>query len=319
MARFGMHSKPMGFAISLGNRDGLRKLYEYMSRNNLHVEAQTFTKDPFIYYKTEEVGVKERRDKYDLYDELMNMKLIASHYQQDIDKIYVIASADSASALNVIGDSCWKGAELMKEFIRCFDLLSGYSNQISFDIMEKDREAKRLLFGGSGAMSVDGIKKPVYHCQGMFIRAGDYIVGKNDSVIIFNNNDGNYSVLCHNAKPLGHWYYLNEGHLKAMNINQCFDDLDQLAIHVRINNIADGKYIIKTRDVSAEGGSVQENYVKMTQDEDVYIHPNDIEFLRQVSIPMISVYETTVKNGLLELDITLSANAFSLINIVKQY
>ena len=49
------------------------------------------------------------------------------------------------------------------------------------------------------------------------------------------------------------------------------------------------------------------------------MHPHDLEYLRQVSVPHIHLKEREAVSGELDLEITLAANAFAYVHIIYQY
>ena len=57
----------------------------------------------------------------------------------------------------------------------------------------------------------------------------------------------------------------------------------------------------------------------MAKEEEIYIHENDLDYLRQVSVPRMRLNVYKVTDGFLELQITLKANEFAYLHIIYQY
>ena len=52
---------------------------------------------------------------------------------------------------------------------------------------------------------------------------------------------------------------------------------------------------------------------------DIYLHPNDIEYLRQTAIPKLRLEQITVSGGCMEFNTELPGNAFAHIHIIYQF
>lgn len=316
--KYKFNSSLMGVGISLCNREGIKYLYDYMEKKNIIVEEQTFTSEPIAYYINDTGVTACKLQNNNLYDELMTLKLYFPYYEKFVKKTYIVSSRDLLQKYNLLNDSCYVGAKVIEKCIQCFGMIDGLSNNIALDLLEVEPGQNGLLFGAAGLLSMNGAEKPNYHAFVMMERVGNKFVGKNDHLIVFANHDGNFNVVCHNAKPFGHKYYLNEGNFTYHNIHECFDDTNDLRINLVIKNVTNGSYILKTRMVSKEGGSIQDAYMNMTKGKDVYIHPHDASFIKAISIPSISLEEFEVHDNHLHIQITLPANAFANVHVIRK-
>lgn len=85
-----------------------------------------------------------------------------------------------------------------------------------------------------------------------------------------------------------------------------------------LTGLQNGRYVIKQRTISQAGGSVRDHLLDMSAGSGVHVHPNDLEYLRQITVPRIQLEERLVTDGCMELEVTLSANAFAYLRIIYQ-
>lgn len=55
-----------------------------------------------------------------------------------------------------------------------------------------------------------------------------------------------------------------------------------------LNHVKDGKYIIKKRSISRNQGNVQETTNQMSPENGIYIHPNDLNYLKNSAVPQLT-------------------------------
>ena len=80
-----------------------------------------------------------------------------------------------------------------------------------------------------------------------------------------------------------------------------------------ISGVPDGTYTVKTRILDAEHGSVENEWNRMGRLE--ALDRRDVEYLRRISVPQISVASTEAVNQRLELRIELPPNAIGNIHV----
>ena len=78
------------------------------------------------------------------------------------------------------------------------------------DLLSEHFNTGVLLHGGSGLLSVDGIKKPSFYGIQFANQMEKYLLGKNENSIITSDGAGNYGVACHNYMQPNFSYYLKK-------------------------------------------------------------------------------------------------------------
>lgn len=317
LSEFGLSERIVIAGLSIGNFDGINYFYNELEKRKIEIKENSLVASPFVYFKDENGNLQLRPgDPANFIPELLNIR--NSSYFKNGRNIYICSWKDNVHRLNVFNDSCYKGALMARNIIECFGLIDGFSADVPFDSMYDINLQKSVLFGGDGMISHHGITKPVYYALRFFNYAGNYYLNKNENAILFTNDSGNYHAICHNCKELNYRSYMDE-EIDVANLSKYFVSDSALSIHIHIDNVNNGIYKIKIRTISSEYGSVQDELLRMCQSKDVFIHPNDVEYLKSVSVPRISLNQLKVDNSTIDLDIHLKANEFCLVHVVKTF
>ena len=90
-----------------------------------------------------------------------------------------------------------------------------------------------------------------------------------------------------------------------------------------MKNVKNGRYIVKQHSVNMQHGSVQDEVGRLAPYEALmipaYLHNDDVEYLKQILVPQQILRTYKVEDGVLELNITLSANEICYLNIQYAY
>lgn len=310
----------LGPGVTLGNWQGLRAFYEYMERHGLSLPVQTLTAEPYTCVVTEDgLSVNRATDSSYLKNMLLGLHQHSRFFRQEIDQVYITSWSDTLLHTNLMNDSCYRGATVIKNIIDCFDTVGLLAHGMPFDAAYTGNLQGPVLFGGDGLLSKHGLHKPSFYAYQFVQRVGSYYLAHDAHSIVFSNGETNYQILCHNRKRLSHRYYLEEERLVWEHMPEYFDDLEPLELSYQFTNLKSGTYVVKIRSVSQSHGSVQDELHRMVEDETVYIHGNDLEYLRQIAVPQVRLHVYKVTDGTLTLPVTLSANEFCYLHIIYQY
>ncbi|HIR92326.1 MAG TPA: helix-turn-helix domain-containing protein [Candidatus Egerieimonas intestinavium] len=320
LKKYGCSNALLGAALSLGNGDGLGSFLKCLKAQNIRISSLTLQSEPYTIVDTaESIQIKRATDSSYIRNKILTFRQAFSYFQENIRNIYIINWSDSLLQTSPLNDSCYKGASSLKNLIDCFGEVQALALNKPLDILYTSDLQRGVLFGGAGLLSKHRIKKPIYYAYEFLNRAGSRYLAKDSHSIIFSNGNSNYQIICHNCKRLNYKYYLSEEHLDGRNLDQYFEEMEDLTLSYQLTHIKNGKYIIKYRMITADGGSVQDRLWEMAENEAVYIHPHELEYLRQICVPQIRLCQQEVTGQIMNLQLTLPANAFAYIHIIYEY
>lgn len=218
---------------------------------------------------------------------------------------------------NMLNDSCYKGTFVMDTMIRIHDMADMIGYWFGTDLFVETEESPNLLDGCCGLLSYHAICKPAFYALDFLNRMGAYLLGKADGVMVSMNGYDNYMIACCNHKALDTQYYMqNEQVLTVEKIPAMFQERKRMRINVKINHVKNGLYYIKTRSISPKNGSVQDEWTRMGLVEN--LTEQDIEYLRRISTPKISIHKYSVTNQTLNISIWLDTHEMQCIHIFRQ-
>lgn len=218
---------------------------------------------------------------------------------------------------NVLNDSCFKGAYVMKNLMELYAEAEMIGYWFGTDLFVEYEEAPKLLDGYCGLVSYQGICKPAYYAMEFMNRMGSFLLGQTNNVMVTTDGYDNYMIVCHNYKHVGIQYFMqDEKTIKIEKIPLFFDDVAKLRINIQIDNVRDGFYYVKTRSISQKNGSIQDEWLRLGLIEN--LNTADIDYLRQISTPRITIYEHTVSRQMLEVSILLDPNEIQCVHIYRQ-
>lgn len=218
---------------------------------------------------------------------------------------------------NVLNDSCFKGAYVMKNLMDLYGEAELIGYWFGTDLLVECEEAPKILDGCCGLISYHAIRKPAFYAIEFMNRLGNYLLAQNENAMVTADGYDNYYIVCHNYKHMDVQYFLqDEKNIQINAIPFLFPDDSRLKLNIRIDHVKNGFYNVKTRSISTKNGSIQDEWQRMGFTEN--LNAQDIEYLRGICVPRISIYEYSVKNNTLELNLSLDPQEIQCIHIFRQ-
>lgn len=220
----------------------------------------------------------------------------------------------SISDRNVLNDTCFKGAYIVKNMLNIYGMADVAAYFFGSDRAAEYYDSSSLLYGGNGMMSKDGILKPAGFAMDFLNRLYPYYVDKGKNYLVTTNGEDSYGIICHNQKPLGYSYYLvQEDQVEREHIWKYFKERDLLELKIHLGGLENGIYKIKYYRLSENSGSVFDLWKEMGFEEE--LSRNDIKYFQRVCEPKLIVCKEKAKAHQLNIQITLTANEFVFIRM----
>ena len=313
-----------GAGLELGDWDGIRQFEEFAKKNQRKLPALTMQVKPYVCMETGDgMTVNRITDSGYVKNQLQIFYESFADLISEIKHIYITDYYDSIQQMNILNDSCYRGASIIKNVIECFEKTNALPHSVPLDLCYINGMKDKVLFGGDGLITKQGLRKPSYHAYSFLQKAGPYYLGKNEYAIVFGNDFLDYQIICHNCKRLSYHYYLDEMKQQLEKMERYFDDENEKELKIRLENVKNGRYIVKKHSVNIEHGSVQDELRRIAPYEKIimpaFLHNDDVEYLKQILVPQQTLRTYEVKDEVLELQITLSANEICYLNIQYAY
>lgn len=219
---------------------------------------------------------------------------------------------------NVLNDSCEQGAYILKNCIEMNGAVDMMAYWHALDLYSDYYDTDTVLNGDSGLISRDGICKPSFYAFQFMNRLLPKVLEKNDHAIVTTNGRNRYVIACHNYKSLSSRYvFTDEDEIQLEDIEQYVEDIDPVKLNFTIQNVKDGKYLVKIYRVNRECGSVQDLWKKL--DYSKGLMRDEVDYLKSSAIPGIEMKTIEVENGELCLTNNLEMQEIRLIDVQYRY
>lgn len=259
---------------------------------------------------------KRSTDREYLLHVIEHLKAEMSKVGFESCKLYVTEWNLTVSDRSRINDACFMGAYFVKNMIDVYDKADMVGYFTGSDRTSEYYDSNRLLHGGQGLLSKDGIMKPSAFAVEFLNLLYPYVIGKGDNFLITSNLRGNYGIVCHHMKNLSYHYYLtDEEKIEKENIWRCFEDRDILELSIELDDVDDGDYQIKIQRINEKSGSVLDIWKDLGyQDE---LSRAEIKYFRRICEPRLTIQKARAKNRKIAVRMDMAPNEVAFVLLEK--
>ncbi|AQR96727.1 GH39 family glycosyl hydrolase [Clostridium saccharoperbutylacetonicum] len=234
------------------------------------------------------------------------------------DEIIISEWNSTVSNRNYTNDSCSKAAYIIKNVLDSMGRVDKLGYWVVSDISGEYLDTDLLLQGGTGLISKNGIKKPAYYAFSFLERLSENIIQKGNNYIMTRNGNNSFTILCHNYKHFNNSYLLNsEENISLSELENFYEDENEQLITFSLSSIQNGNYRIKSYILNEEYGSVLNEWMKL--DTDNHLKPDEIDYLKSISIPKLMLQYVGVSKGVLNYSLKLLPHEVRLITLEIDY
>lgn len=217
-----------------------------------------------------------------------------------------------------VNDSVFKGAYVVKNLMDMSDQVDMAGYWVGSDLFSGHYDSTHLLSGAGGLLTRDRICKPAFYGLQFLSQLYDYLLARDDHSIVTTNRRFSYRIVSHNYCHPNERYYtgfdVRTSRENIQSLSECFDE-EEREFCVMIQNVPSGRYYVKKRLLDRHHGSVQDEWNLLGYTD--MLNEKDMEYLRRICVPQITMETTTVENGQLRLEYTLQSNAIISIHVFR--
>lgn len=227
---------------------------------------------------------------------------------------------DSLESHNIMNDSCYEGASILQSVFSAWDLVNSLCYDTALDLSSLSGSGDAFLSGTPGLVSRDGIPKPSHYAFDFLSNVNRHLVYASERCLASTNDMGNYQLVCHNCERLNAAYLATpERALDFQLMSSYFEEQRDRLLRVKITGAQPGTYLVKTRFVNAEGGSVGDASMRMRlwcMDEP---SRSEIAHLKAAAQPQMLLERLHSSDGILEFSHLMKSNELAYFHIIYLY
>ncbi len=125
------------------------------------------------------------------------------------------------------------------------------------DLTQEHKDTKKMVFGGNGLVSRQGIPKCGYFAFWLLSKLGTELLDCGENHIVTRTDNGGYAVLVHNYKCLSDAYCTEYFRTESMIPgDRLFEDVVPLHFDYTVGGVEPGQYTVKKYNLNAYHGNL---------------------------------------------------------------
>lgn len=232
-------------------------------------------------------------------------------------KLFVVEWNSSLSTRNWLNDSCFRGAHFLRVLNQAWGCPDMIGIWMGTDWCSSYYDTSHVANGGNGMLSKDGIRKPIYHALAFLNRMHAGCLQRGPNYIVTANAMNSYYILCYNWKRYSYRYFRQEENdLDVRQLSELFENDEELCLQMTLARLPeDMRFVVKKRTVNDENGSLLGEWSRFEYDRN--LDGRDVQYLRKVCVPRLSMHRQTAEKGRLTLTATLKAHEITLFHVYE--
>jgi AraC-like DNA-binding protein/beta-xylosidase len=259
-------------------------------------------------------------DRYYLRNQVLMARETLEREGFDPDLLVVGGWRDSLETSNIMNDSCYEAASIMQTALSTLGLVRSLCYNDALDLSVDAGGPAAFLSGRSGIVNRDGIPKPSYYAFDFLAHVGRGLVFCDEHCVASANEAGNYQIVCHNCERLNAAYLTTpEGQLDYQHMSSYFDEPAERVMRFELRNVRVGTYLVKTRFVNEDGGSVGDEAKRMQMWNIDEPSRAEVDHLKAYAQPQLVLERHVVTDGTLSFERVLKSNEIAYLHVIYLY
>ncbi|MBP1042348.1 helix-turn-helix domain-containing protein [Vagococcus sp. BWB3-3] len=231
--------------------------------------------------------------------------------------VYISEWSNTVSRSNLLNDSLYKGAFMVKSLLDLFEEVAGLGYWLGTDLAQKSHKGAELLSGGSGLINKNGLAKPAMTAMIFFNQLiGLKILYKDDYHLVCSTEEEEFFILGHQYTHPNSLYFLkDESQLKLNEVTNFFKE-EEFLDQIILRDIPNGNYELRMFSCLKGHGDLLEEWANFNYSSN--LRASDLSYLDAKNNHLQTLEEIEVTDKSLVLQKIKTTNEFYLINIIKR-
>lgn len=249
-------------------------------------------------------------------EKLQSIHQIMEEGEVDIP-LYVVEWNSSISNRNFLNDSCFRASYITKKIIEILSMADMVCLWMGSDWVSNYFDTKRIANGGSGLITKDTIRKPVYFALQFLNQLGEELLLHNEELIVTKEigKDVYHIIGFYYQKYEDTYVVANDPIDSPEKVEKIFLTNQECNIDLILKNVADGNYTITSNRICREKGSILDEWKKFQYEET--LTNEDIKYLREITQPERRMEGVMSVEGTVQIRMTLRGQEIILLHVSK--
>lgn len=249
-------------------------------------------------------------------EKLQSIHQIMEEGEVDIP-IYVVEWNSSISNRNFLNDSCFRASYITKKIVEILSMADMVCLWMGSDWVSNYFDTKRIANGGSGLITKDTIRKPVYFALQFLNQLGEELLLQNKELIVTKEigKDVYHIIGFHYQRYEDTYVVANDPIDSPEKVEKIFLTNQECNIDLVLKNVSDGNYTITSNRICREKGSILDEWKKFQYEET--LTNEDIKYLREITQPERRMEGVMSVKGIVQIRMTLRGQEIILLHVSK--
>ena len=231
--------------------------------------------------------------------------------------IWLTVFSQDIRTRNHVNDSAYQATFITKNTIDLIDLVDVIGYWQLSDIDAEYIDTTRILFGGTGIISKDGLKKPGFSALKRLSSINTLLIRKEPNLLVTTNGINTYNiVLCNHARFTDLYCLSNGEGVSYDNAYTEFRDAATRDISITLMGLQRGRYKVITSTLNRENGSLFDEWLRYGIMDG--LQPHDIHYLQDIVHPQRSVRYYDCDDGQMQLDMQMLPHEVKFLLILRE-
>ena len=245
------------------------------------------------------------------------LRAIMSQYKGLTSRLFVTAFGADIYSRNYTNDTCHQAAFLVKNTVDLLGKIEALGYWQLSDIEARYSDTERILFGGTGFISVDGIKKPGFSALELLAKISPHVVKQGDSYLLTTNTRNVLHLLLYNYAHFNDVYCVGPGSRITLDeAYSVFRSPETKDFSITLSGLVTGNYKVMSTTLSREHGSLLDAWIKYGILDN--LQPSELQYFRDTVHPHRLARYMQCQDGTLGLRVQLLPHEVKFLTIIRE-
>ena len=231
--------------------------------------------------------------------------------------IWLTVFSQDIRTRNHVNDSAYQATFITKNTLDLIDLVDTIGYWQLSDVDSEYIDTTRILFGGTGIISKDGLKKPGFSTLKRLSSINTLMIQKEGNMLVTTNAINTYNIVLYNYAHFTDLYCLTNGEsVTCDNVYTEFRDAATKDIGITLKGLQKGRYKVITTTLNRENGSLFDEWVRYGIMDG--LQPHDIHYLQDIVHPQRIVRYHDCEDGVLQLGIQMLPHEVKFLLVLRE-
>lgn len=252
-----------------------------------------------------------------LREQVLRMKEVLAQYPSLTQTLYLTAFGVDVKARNPLNDSCFQASFLALNTIDLVGLVDMVGYWQLSDIATEYTDSARILFGGSGIINKNGLKKPGFTALKRMNNLTSHLVQRGDNYIITTNTRNAYQIIVCNYVHFSDVFCVCDcSAIPVEDAYSVFTNLSTKDLTIQLDRLPPGQYKVITTTLNRDSGCLLDEWLRYGILDN--LHLRDIRYFSDIVHPNRQARQMNCPDGSLELHVHMLPHEVKFFEIIRE-